>query len=383
MRIDLVGELNVAPTTGVVIATSFRPACNTPGVVAPCFDNNATNVNTLCNQGTSTQVVQCFYATGSGTSQNVESGLQFIHGYAAGSGVTNGPPDVNNVWLDGASLGCSEYFNATTTACGARLNAAIDLGSVMQGAPPVETRTPAHAEVRYKIVYGKTGLKRLRLRKLSLQRVRPHPGLVHVVNFAGLSGQNAIAIRVRLNNTTVTAAARSTVPRTAPTAPASGSSPAPAARRTPRPTSSSSTTRSSARSWATRITSGAIFWLRLSQGNLVSGTCTPTLPADPHAASATNGMHCFYMEMGMRGGLSRTRTSRPSRSTSATRASTSSSTATRTSRRARSPRRSAGAAARSTHRTDSTPTRSARTRTTSSTCPTRAPRGTTGRRFGA
>ena len=57
-----------APTTGVVIATSFRPACNTPGVVAPCFDDNFTNVNSLCNQGTSTQVVQCFYATGIGTS---------------------------------------------------------------------------------------------------------------------------------------------------------------------------------------------------------------------------------------------------------------------------------------------------------------------------
>ena len=37
--------VNVGPTTGVVIATSFRPSCNTPGVVAPCFDDNFATVN--------------------------------------------------------------------------------------------------------------------------------------------------------------------------------------------------------------------------------------------------------------------------------------------------------------------------------------------------
>ena len=173
--------VNVGPTTGVVIATSFRPACNTVGGVQPCFDDNYTSVNSLCNQGTATQVVQCYYATGTGVSQNVESGLQFIHGYASGAGVTNGPPDINSVWLSAPSLGCSEYFNATTSACGALLNAAIDLGSVMGGGPPaVQTRTPANAEVRYKIVYGNDGSKRLCLRELPVFWLRSRIRLVRV-----------------------------------------------------------------------------------------------------------------------------------------------------------------------------------------------------------
>ena len=100
-------------------------------------------------------------------------------------------------------MGCSEYFNATTTACGARLNAAIDLGSVMQGAPPVETRTPAHAEVRYKIVYGKTGPSGSVCGNFPSSGCDLTPGWSTSLNFAGLSGQNAIAIRVRLNNTRI------------------------------------------------------------------------------------------------------------------------------------------------------------------------------------
>jgi Putative Flp pilus-assembly TadE/G-like len=299
--------VNVGPATGVVIATSFRPACNTPGVVGPCFDDNFTNVNTLCNQGTSTQVVQCSYATGTGTSQNVESGLQFIHGYPSGPGVTNGPPDVNNVWLDAASLGCSEYFNATTSSCGARLNAAIDLGSVMQGTPPVQTRTPAHAEVRYKIVYGKVGPSGSVCGTFPSTGCDLTPSWSTSVNFAALSGQNALAIRVRLNNTTI-----GTGPG-AVTCPSGSTFSATcqwfftgAGRSTNVPTDQFIFDNPLQRSFmGDPITSGAIVWLRLSQGNLVGGTCTPTFPADPRAASATNGMHCFYMEMGLRGGLSK------------------------------------------------------------------------------
>ena len=297
--------VNVGPTTGVVIATSFRPSCNTPGVVAPCFDDNFATVNSLCNQGTSTQVVQCFYASGSGLSQNVESGLQFIHGYSSGAGVTNGPPDINSVWLDGASSGCSEYFNATTAACGARLNAAIDLGSLIQGPPPVETRTPANAEVRYKIVYGKTGVAGSVCGTFPSSGCDLTPSWSTSLNFAARSGRNAIAIRVRLRNTTVTTSGPPIV--------CGGSFSATcqwfftgAGRSTNTPTDQFIFDNPLQRSFmGDPITSGAILWLRLSQGNLVSGSCTPTLPADPRAANATNGMHCFYMEMGMRGGLSK------------------------------------------------------------------------------
>ena len=224
----------------------------------------------------------------------------------AGSAVTNGPPDVNSVWLDGASLGCSEYFNATTTACGARLNAAIDLGSVMQGAPPVETRTPAHAEVRYKIVYGKTGPSGSVCGNFPSSGCDLTSGWSTSVNFAGLSGQNAIAIRVRLNNTRI---------GTGPGAvdcPTNGFNSTcqwfftGAGRSTNTPTDQFIFDNPLQRSFmGDPLTSGAILWLRLSQGNLVGGTCAPTFPADPRAASATSTMHCFYMEMGMRGGLSK------------------------------------------------------------------------------
>ena len=153
-----------------VITTSFRPSCNTPGVVPPCFDDTPATVNSLCNQG-AIQVVQCFYASGSGLSQNVESGLQFIHGYSSGAGVTNGPPDINSVWLDGASSGCSEYFNATTTACGARLNAAVDLGLVKQGPParPDPEARGRRGSLQDRVRQDRS--RRLRLRDLPFQRV--------------------------------------------------------------------------------------------------------------------------------------------------------------------------------------------------------------------
>jgi hypothetical protein len=297
--------VNVGATMGVVIATSFRPSCNTPGVTGPCFDDNFTNVNSLCNQGTSTEIVQCFYASGTGLSQNVESGLQFIHGYNSGSGVTNGPPDVNGVWLDGASSGCGEYFNATTTACGARLNAAIDLGSVMQGPPPVQTRTAGNTEVRYKIVYGKTAASGSVCGNFPSSGCDLTPSWSASVNFAGLSGQNAIAIRVRLKNTTVTNGAG---PPTVCGASFNSTCQwfyTAAGRSTNTPTDQFIFDNPLQRSFmGDPITSGAIKWLRLSQGNLSGGTCSPTFPADPRAANATTGMHCFYMEMGMRGGLS-------------------------------------------------------------------------------
>ena len=292
--------------TGVVIATSFRPACNTVGGVQPCFDDNYTSVNSLCNQGTATQVVQCYYTSGTGVSQNVESGLQFIHGYASGAGVTNGPPDINSVWLSAPSLGCSPYFNATTSACGALLNAAIDLGSVMGGGPPaVQTRTPANAEVRYKIVYGQTGRNGSVCGNFPSSGCDLTSGWSASVNFAALSGQNAIAIRVRLKNTTVT-------PQSGPPVVCGGSFNSScqwfftgAGRSTNTPTDQFIFDNPLQRSFmGDPITSGAIKWLRLSQGDLSGGTCTATLPADPRAASATNGMHCFYMEMGLQGGLS-------------------------------------------------------------------------------
>lgn len=170
----------VAPATGVVIATSFRPACNlsaSPPITRNCFedqDPSFRTVDDLCRQGGGL-LVQCFYGTGTGASQTVQHGLQFIHGYRdAPPAVTDGPPLLRGAWLTGA--GCtgggygSGYFASVTGSCAALLDAKFDLGSCMRGPeppgpaticfpdsgvdPPIETRTPANTEVKYTLVTG-------------------------------------------------------------------------------------------------------------------------------------------------------------------------------------------------------------------------------------
>src|SRR5439155_16826379 len=48
----------------------------------------------------------------------------------------------------------------------------------------------------------------------------------------------------------------------------------------------------------------SVQWLRLTQGDVSSGACVPT-QVDPNSASATNSNHCFYMDMGLKGGLAK------------------------------------------------------------------------------
>lgn len=163
-------SLTVAASTGVAIATSFRPACNaaaTPPITMNCFDDAPfTTVNDLCRQGAGR--VKCFYGTGTGAAQTVQSGLQFIHGYSdAPLAAPNAPPELRGAWLTGA--GCtggygSGYFAAVTGVCNALLDARFDLGACLRGpgecfddpsvTPPIQTRTIANTEVKYTIVYG-------------------------------------------------------------------------------------------------------------------------------------------------------------------------------------------------------------------------------------
>ena len=90
---------------GVVIALSFRPMCPDPDG-DPCLDLVGSPAvpgrRHLCNQTTPSGVafVQCFYATGNGSSQSIQSGLQFIRGYSPAS--SDPQPDVESVWLDSA-----------------------------------------------------------------------------------------------------------------------------------------------------------------------------------------------------------------------------------------------------------------------------------------
>jgi hypothetical protein len=139
--------LNMPAHTGVVIAFSFRPACGAGP--APCFSINTTTyptANAMCNQGTS-DLVQCYYTTTSGSTQTVQSGLQFIRSYSANA---DAPPDLLGVWFDAASgTNCYQgaYFSApVANSCNALLHADIDPGFGGVG----------NYEIRYKLVSGNT-----------------------------------------------------------------------------------------------------------------------------------------------------------------------------------------------------------------------------------
>jgi hypothetical protein len=162
--------------TGVVIAISFRGACNTSlppnpndritvGTQPNCFEDAYLNqpVNNLCNQvgrPVSTEVVNCYYATGNWPSQSTGAGLHFIQGFSSG-GASDGPPLLKSAYLQNATclvtgtLGTG-YFNAhPLNSCTALLRATIDLGSADPdgvGPLPVTDRSATNAEVRYRIV---------------------------------------------------------------------------------------------------------------------------------------------------------------------------------------------------------------------------------------
>ena len=81
--------------TGVVIATSVRPACGagTPPATAPCLNTQASwvgqGVDAFCRQAG--LAVQCFDADGSGATQTVASGLHLVRGHREGN-VGDGRP---------------------------------------------------------------------------------------------------------------------------------------------------------------------------------------------------------------------------------------------------------------------------------------------------
>jgi hypothetical protein len=152
-------SFDVPKMSGVVIALSFRPPCPEPNG-RPCMDLVGspafTSVDEICNQTTPSGVsfVQCFYATGNGSSQSAQSGLQFIRGW--GSSTNDPAPELMSAWLDTATgTNCgpnppqpgSAYFSApAVNSCTATLHANVDAGPA----------TPANTEIRYKLVAGNT-----------------------------------------------------------------------------------------------------------------------------------------------------------------------------------------------------------------------------------
>jgi hypothetical protein len=142
---------NLPAQTGIVVALGVRPLCGS-GV---CVNlSGFSDINSLCNQGAGSGIVQCFYTSQSGGNQVFQSGLQFIGGYDASTNV--GPTDapmLRRVWLEGAvGTYCYNggYFSAPggdpPRSCTATLHADVDAGG----------RNPNNVEVRYQMVYGNT-----------------------------------------------------------------------------------------------------------------------------------------------------------------------------------------------------------------------------------
>ena len=151
-------SVEVAPRTGVVIATSFRPPCGsaTPPAEAPCLEDSGWKfqpVNSFCRQASG--AVKCYDTDGSGVTQVVRSGLHFIRGYGSADPGT-GPPQVRSASLHNATAGCGSYFNSATTSCSTRLSVTLDLGALLGKYPPPTGNTgplkASDVEVRYRLV---------------------------------------------------------------------------------------------------------------------------------------------------------------------------------------------------------------------------------------
>ena len=160
---------------GVAIAISFRGACydaSIPGgpaipqtqtkittSPAPCFQDEyiGQTLSNLCNQGTNTQIVNCYYSTGNWPTESTVSGLQFIRGYPT-TGNGNLAPVLRTAYFstNTCSTGTDYYFNAhPTNACTASLTATLNIGSEnFPVGPPAgpQVRTGSNVEVRYRIV---------------------------------------------------------------------------------------------------------------------------------------------------------------------------------------------------------------------------------------
>ena len=164
-------SFNVAAKTGVVVATSVRPACGTgtPPAGPPCLSTSpsliGTSIDDFCSGSGLT--VQCFDADGSGAAQTVHAGLHFIQGHTQGD-VGGGRPALRRAWLE--NVDCPPtgygggYFNSAPSPCHVELTVEVDVGSVEENGPPnppddvIQTRVASNVQMRYcHVPSGQTG----------------------------------------------------------------------------------------------------------------------------------------------------------------------------------------------------------------------------------
>lgn len=314
-------QFTPATSTGMLVATSFLPECPE---AAQCFDIDITtypNVNTLCNQGPTTQSVRCFDATGSYPSVSAESGLHFIRGYAD-TDPGNGPPGLESSHLSNITCpsGGAYFTSQPISGCQVKLHVALDLGTLVgtypnpPNPPATEALRAGDVEVRYRLVradgtsscdYGAScdliGSGSGPNVTFSTQGNASSP---HLPIAAG-SGGNAVAIQVRLRSATnssdpdCTGGSFNNNCRWFYTGTGVPSPSVP-------PTDVAILAAPVQRSYLGNLDrSGPIYWLRLN----TDPDCDPENghleePLNPEAASQRNdtGPTCFAMDMGLKGG---------------------------------------------------------------------------------
>lgn len=313
--------------TGVLIAQSFREACNTnlpnPNTLIPvastnpCFEDELGTVNALCNQG-SIPVVKCFYASGSHPNQTAQAGLQFIRSYGTSNpGV--GPPSIQTAWLESTTIGCSAYFTwqrsaSSGSTCQAKLSLDVNVGDLLgeygaPGAPDNEILHGDDVRVRFKLVRG-DGTTQCANYGVNCDLMTNANGQVKgfettgsgtspLLSFTSNSGANAVAIQIQLRNV-----ANSPIPACADTAFNNncrwfytGS----AVNQSVEPTDAQILADPVQRGFRgnSRVHAGSVQWLRLTADHDCTGGADDV---DGEAASEeANG--CYFMEMGLRGGI--------------------------------------------------------------------------------
>ena len=182
--------------TGVVVAISYRGACNTwtsPWSGAPsgvqlatsgkCLEDGLgptgtpsfANVNEICNQGGAVQVANCYYTTdpdpATPNDEVVQSGLHYIRGFTTPSGVGDTAPQLGEAYMTPGT--CTPRRERTArassqrsrTSAGPGISATFDVeravvrsvaatGAAPAGAARRSRESAANVEVKYTLVTG-------------------------------------------------------------------------------------------------------------------------------------------------------------------------------------------------------------------------------------
>ena len=320
---------NLAATTGVAIVTSFTPACGTgspPAAPPKCLTlSGFGTVNDLCRQANG-NVAQCYYTDPStlGNTQNVLSGLQFIHSYDGSGNVADGPPQLRGAWL--TPSGCTGgapfngYFASIPTGnCSAAFTANVDIGT----APG---RTASNTEIKYGLIYGDTvpqgnacldGQNRPNCDMAPVSGA-PLASATVLVPFNALSFRNSLVLRVRLRNTKIGSGAGATDCGNSYSATCqwfftSGSV------GTSNWPNNAATLANAFNNPVQRAfmgdlsSSGSVKYLSLNTDAGAGASCGPAYMPDGQAASvASNAQHkCFYMNVALAGGLAKAQSDPP------------------------------------------------------------------------